>query len=196
MIALCQFIKVAFFLWCLHFQNVAGFDSDILLDACEKGDTETVRRCLSSKPKPDIVSLRRAVLEATPLIIASFQNHLEVVNLLLAHDSSKRHLLAEDFQGYNALMYAAQNGNSAMVARLLQTSTMEQILSPNSAGQTALILASIHNFVNVVDLLLDENMERKHLLAHDREGKTALYWAKTSGHTDILKRLTNAIGRD
>lgn len=185
MIAFPQFLKVTIFLWCLDFQNVVSEGGD-LLTASRNGKAAMVRKILSSmNPEPNVF-FRDHTHKRTALHWASFEGHLDVVELLLHYNSDDDHLLHMASDRMTALMYASLNGHVQVVARLLQCqSAQEQLLLQNEDGQTALMLAVINTRVDVVSVMMDF-VKPEHLQPVDKYHQSTLDHAYRSGDESII----------
>ncbi|HUQ86802.1 MAG TPA: ankyrin repeat domain-containing protein [Vicinamibacterales bacterium] len=149
-----------------------------LVDAVRNGDVEGVRASLKSgadvnQPEGD---------GATALHWAVHRDSLELVKLLLGAGALAN--VANDL-GITPLHLAAANGNVATLRLLL-----DKRANPNAAaasGVTPLMEASRGGSVDAVRLLIAHGADvNAHELAR---GQTALMWAVSRQHPDIVKAL-------
>lgn len=97
--------------------------------------------------------------------------------------------------GITHLMIASAKGDTERVETLLASNpTQEYVMQADKAGNTALMHASPYDkylegrYVPVVKLLLDR-MDKKHLLATNKKGETALILAADTGNKAIVDLL-------
>ncbi len=121
----------------------------------------------------------------TPLLHAVTQNKIQHVELLLAQGAS---LILHNRNHWTPL-YVAANKNLMEIAQLLVTSenaSAQMINYPNTAGGTALMIASMHGYIEMINLLLDNGADINH---QDRINWNALMKAADKGHADVVARL-------
>ena len=100
-----------------------------------------------------------------------------------------QHLLDKGFdpnspseKGVPALLYALQS-EAPKSALLLARHPATQVNAANSAGETALMLAVINHYTDVVKVLIERGADV------NREGWTPLHYAATRGHRDMMRLL-------
>ena len=100
-----------------------------------------------------------------------------------------QHLLDKGFdpnspseKGVPALLYALQS-EAPKSALLLARHPATQVNAANSAGETALMLAVINHYTDVVQVLIERGADV------NREGWTPLHYAATRGHRDMMRLL-------
>jgi ankyrin repeat protein len=96
-------------------------------------------------------------------------------------------LNSQDELDNNALIIASQYGNLE-IAKLLIESKKINVDLQNKKGNTALILASFLGYSEIVKLLLEAGADRN---IKDKDGKTALDYAKENYDNQIIKLINN-----
>jgi ankyrin repeat protein len=147
-------------------------------DAATKGDLEKVKALLKDNPK--LVSSRDATGE-TPLILAAYYGHKDVVDFLLAN---KADVDTRDNKGVTALHSAAVNGFQDVAEALLAHSA--DINARDNHGMTPLHYAAFFGRKNVAELLLASKAD---INAKDDKGATPLHWAAFQGHKEVAELL-------
>ncbi|OBS16221.1 hypothetical protein FPOA_13027 [Fusarium poae] len=87
-----------------------------------------------------------------------------------------------------SLLWAARNGNEAMVKMLVDTGKVDVDAKDNN-GQTPLSWAAENGHEAVVKMLLDTG--KVDVDAKDKGGQTPLWWAATNGHEAVVKMLVD-----
>jgi len=118
---------------------------------------------------------------ATPLMIAAINGDLEICELLLKAGADP---MARNKMGFNAMHWAAGNGEIAIVQLL--SAHKELIDSKSKSGHTPLTLASQQRRSAVCELLLKVGANP---LATDEDGRNAMHWAAAIGLTEIVRFL-------
>ena len=122
--------------------------------------------------------------DATALIMAAQDGHVEAVRLLLAAGANVN-LQAQN--GVTALIMAAQNGHADVIRLLLANGANVNMQRPN--GGTALMSAAYNGHADVIRLLLaagaNVDMQRS-------DGVTALMSAAYNGHVEAVRLLLAA----
>jgi ankyrin repeat protein len=113
-----------------------------LVSAASMGSEEIVRLLLRHGADPNITTESNQ----TPLLLAAHYGHVGIAKLLIASGADVN--LSESRYGHTALVSAAQQGHSEIVALLLDADA--DTLKRTSDGQTALQLASQYNRQSVV----------------------------------------------
>lgn len=148
-------------------------------DAAMRGDKDAVRTLLQHKA--DVNGTQ--VDGTTALHWAVRANDLPLADLLLRNGARPS---AANEAGATPMLLATQNGNAAMVERLLAAGA-----DPNApltkTSDTALMMAARTGKVDAVKVLLDHGAQ---VNAHETwGGTTALMWAVSEHHADVVKLL-------
>ena len=106
----CAVTLCVYFL--LRYFFVTQWD-DVLYRACKEGDLLNVQKALRKRAN---LETKKAPRELTPLMLATLQNNLAIVSLLLAAGAKTE---ARDEEGRTSLMLAAQKGHVDCVHALL-----------------------------------------------------------------------------
>lgn len=188
-----------------------GQSFDKLLEAVEKGDTQTVAGYLEKGLDPNTTdpqgysilmiaarmgraemvslllsrradALRQSPAGDTPLTLASLGGHLETVRILVDSGSPVNRL-----SGWSALHYAAFGGAADVTAYLLERGAHKNAIAPN--GYTPLMLAARNGHVAAAKALLysDPDLARK-----GPAGETALAIAQRGNHSELVDLLKRA----
>ncbi len=155
-------------------------DMSALMQAAEKGDTETVNDLLA---KGADVNAKDSTGRTT-LIYAAFKGHTEIVQALLAKGAEVN---AKDSAGGTALIIAAVMGHADTVQVLLEKGADVNAKSNN--GGTALMGTAAMGYADTVQVLLAKGAE---VNAKTNQGWTALKAAADNKHPDIVKLLKSA----
>ena len=123
---------------------------------------------------------------ATPLILAAWMGHLEVVRLLVEAGADSSHATL-DF-GMTALHSAAQNGHVEVACLLIEN--RGDIDKGTTCGETPLYLAAKNGHVDVVGLLL---AARADSTARTHDGATPFLIAMQCGHNERLLSVAAAV---
>ena len=89
----------------------------------------------------------------TPLIMASFNNNIEIFKILLA-DASDSDINAQDCEGYTSLHWACWHGNEEMAKMLIDRGC--DVNKQNSSGWTPLDFARTRRARHIEELLLQK----------------------------------------
>ncbi len=154
-----------------------------LRNAAFDGQSESVRSILDKGAMPDA----RDSDGRTALMTASFNGHMETVRLLLERGSKVGH---QDRFGRTALMYAA-SGPYPETVRLLLDNGADVNRPDTEEGFTALMFAAAEGQSGVIQVLLAHGADTK---VTDKDGDTALDFAKKNGHQDAIEELKKASG--
>ena len=97
-----------------------------------------------------------------------------------------------DEYGYNALMIAAENGNTDDFQSLMfHESGVEQMKAVNKEKWNVLMLAAYGGHIDIVKLLMHHPLRIKQLSATQSEGFNALMIAAQRGHAAVVELLMN-----
>jgi ankyrin repeat protein len=148
----------------------------ILLKAAKTGDFVAAKKALSCKADPNAQEQNGE----TALMIASGNNHIKIVQLLLAYGANVNG--GGWIVGY-PLMEAAREGHFEIAKLLLEKGADVNIMADE--GFTALDAAIAKNRVEVVQLLLNKGANPNRYVA----GATPLYDAAGYGYAQIVSLL-------
>lgn len=171
----------------------AGADPGIICDrgctalhrACQSESVDVVRQLVGSPRNIAINALDARFSHRSPLMWAVDGYHPEIVVLLFQRDDIDVNRVLPDHFGYNAFHKAAVEGQADMVAALLNHPRID-VNATTSAGETALILATVQGVAEVVELLLDHGADPEILDSH---GGPALLRAVDWNHLPCVKIL-------
>jgi ankyrin repeat domain-containing protein 17 len=148
-------------------------------DAAMRGDKSAVRTLLQQKADVNV----QQIDGTTALHWAVEANDVELADLLLRNGAKAS---AANKAGATPLLLAAENGNAAMIERLLSAGA-----DPNTpltkTSDTALMMAARTGKIDAVKVLLDHKAQ-----VNPKEtwgGTTALMWAASERHPDVVKLL-------
>ena len=122
----------------------------------------------------------------TPLYVASYQGHVQIVQTLLTRNDIDVNQPEDD--GCTPLFMAAQEGNVQIVQTLLTRDDID-VNKPHVDGRTPLIMACYDGHMEIVRLLVQQSNIR---LNQSGRGNSALGWATQKNHTEIIQLLTEA----
>ena len=170
--------------------SVTGF-----LNACEKGDLETLVACFPHCKHLSFVRRDDEGRELNPLHIACKNNQLEVVKWLLLNTDMDVNQPTTDPLQQSALSLALESGHSD-VAKFLINSHSANYTMADAQGVLPFHLACKHNQIEIVKLLfrlggLDVNQK-----TDGHRQQTALSLALESGHMKVAQFLVQHAGAD
>jgi uncharacterized protein len=158
---------------------VFGANRSEVADAAMHGDKAQLRTLLDQKSDVNAPQ----VDGTTALHWAVEENELELTDLLI-HAGAR--VSAANQAGATPLLLATENGNAAIVERLIMAGA-----DPNAPltkfGDTAIMMASRTGKVETVEVLLDRGAQVN--AKESWGGTTALMWAVSERHSDIVKLL-------
>lgn len=158
-------------------------DTNEIFDACRQGNTEKIRELYEGNP---------AILNAedhkgfTPLILATYNNHPQAVDFLLAKGAATDP--ADGFAN-SALMGVCFKGYTEIAQKLLDAGAA--VNQTNSNGATALTFAATFGHLKIAEMLLQKGADVR---ARDSRGKSPLDHAAIQGNQemyDLLVRYAN-----
>ena len=153
-----------------------------LIEASRVGNYEEVKKLLAAGANVNITDGQ----ETTPLWMASSNNHVQIVELLLGagakesiERASKRGYRGrEDPQGTTPLWEASFRNHPEIVQLLLA-----------AGARDAIYIASMRGDIEAVKFFIDEGVD---VNEKDEMNDTALIWAAQRGYTEIVKLLLAA----
>lgn len=154
-----------------------------IYDACRKNDCVTVRRIYEIAPEaihtPDLKGF-------TPLILAVYNNSVEVVDFLLSKAADTG---GQDAAGNTALMGVCFKGYTELAKKLVDAGA--DINERNSNGATALTFAATFGHLEIAELLMKGGAD---LHVQDSRGKTPLDHARMQENWpmfDLIQKYTS-----
>jgi hypothetical protein len=140
------------------------------------------------KAHPGIVNIENEPARETPLYMASYLGHLDIVELLV---ESGAHINHKDARGgWTALNLAASQGHHHIAEYLIIEGA--NLNEKNNVGNTPLMLACLNNngnnYLYIIGLLLDEGVD---ISVENNEGHNAMYNAERNGDPFVIQLLTN-----
>ena len=161
--------------------TVAPDGSSLLMIAARSGKPPMVKTLLAARPKLNV----RNPLGETALMLAAFQGHLEVVQLLISSGAEVNQ------SGWTPLIYSAAQ-NRMDVARLLLKSGA-QVNAQSASGTSALMMAAREGHLSMVLLLMEHGAD---LNLKTDDGATALKVARDRGKKEVADMLLRAGAKD
>ncbi len=150
-------------------------------NAIRDGDLAVVQECSRKNPRLIHSSDQRG---SSPLILATYYNHVEISGFLLENGAT---VDEKDASGNTALMGVCFKGYNDL-AKLLITSGAN-VNARNAMGASCLIFATTFNREYIVKLLLAHGAD---MHAKDDRGNTALDHARMQGLTSLTSLLENS----
>ena len=148
----------------------------------------------SIKGVKDLIKANRGIVNIendaseTPLYMASYLGHLDIVELLVENGARINH--KDTRGGWTALTLASSQGHNHIVEYLIIEGA--NLNERNNIGDTALILACAsndgNNYLKIIGLLLDEGVD---ISIKDNEGHDAMYYAERNGDPFVIQILTD-----
>lgn len=160
----------------------ASASEQALRSAALEGHIEKVRTSLDQGTSPDA----RDPDGRTALMMAAFNGHTQAVRLLMDRGAKVN---AHDGIGRTALMYAAAGPYTQTVKHLINNGAKLDIRD-NAEGFTALMFAAAEGQTEVIKVLLSQGANTR---ITDKDGDTALDFAKKNGHQTAVQALTKAM---
>ena len=115
-------------------------------------------------------------------MLAAYDDHAQVVSLLLNHDARCND---RDATNRTALIYAA-SGPNAETVKILLAAGADPDIADNVERWTALMFAAAEGNVEVVKLLLDHGADKTW---RDVDGDSAEKFAADGGHQEVVQLL-------
>ena len=112
--------------------------------------------------------------------IAAFQGHLSLCKMLM--DKHKIDLHMSNNDGWTALHYSAQRGNSEVVAYFAEMGT--DICLKTNDGTNCLQIAALQGHFNLCKMLIDKHLVDLHMT--DNYGWTELHCSAQSGNCELV----------
>lgn len=147
-----------------------------LIRAALEGRAKVVRRGLEAGLSPDATDGRGT--GNTPLMVAAYNGHTEIVRLLLEEGAQ---IGVRNAEGRTALMFASTGSFPETVALLLRHGA-DPNATDEGEGWSALMFAAAEGHGEVVRTLLEGGADPS---LTDRDGETARTFAENNGHAEV-----------
>jgi ankyrin repeat protein len=160
-----------------------------LYNAAANGNEETVKQYIEKLQNVGKISANvvgENPSKRTALMVAAFNGHTAIVNLLL--DPPLPDVNAKDVNGQTALMFASRAGHTAIVELLLDAPGIDVDERDNN-GFTALMNAAQLSHQYILELLIDRGAN---VNAVSKRGQTALMLVSHKGNVDAVIVLLKA----
>ena len=152
-----------------------------LVQAAREGDIATVRALIAKRA--DVNETSRD--GSTALLWAAYHSDLAMAQALIAAGASTN---TPNKYGVTPLLQASRTGATPVVQALLRAGADPKVTHPE--GETPLMAASYAGSLDSVKLLLEANADVNATDTYQKQ--TALMWAATEGHTEIVEALLGA----
>jgi ankyrin repeat protein len=144
-----------------------SLDPNLIFDACRRNDRELVEKIYEEIPN----SIHAADLKGfTPLILAVYNNSVDVVDFLLQKGAKTS---GQDAAGNTALMGVCFKGYTELAKKLVDAGA--DVNEKNSNDATALTFAATFGHLAIAELLLQNGAD---VNVPDSRGKTPLDHAR------------------
>ena len=151
---------------------------ELLFDAATLGRTDLIAPLIAAGADVN----GRDPRGFTPIILASYNGHLETTEALIAAKGDA--CLPDRDQGNTAQMGVAFKGDDRIAARLLKAGC--DVDARNHAGQTALMMAALFGRTAQIDMLIAAGADRT---AVDAAGRSAAAVAAAQGNAAVVTQL-------
>ncbi len=152
-----------------------------LVQAAREGDIATVRALIAKRA--DVNETSRD--GSTALLWAAYHSDLAMAQALIAAGATTN---TPNKYGVTPLLQASRTGATPVVQALLRAGADPKLTHPE--GETPLMAASYAGSLGSVKLLLEANADVNATDTYQKQ--TALMWAATEGHTEIVEALMAA----
>lgn len=159
-----------------------SFAPEDLVRASLDGDLTTVRRAVEQGVGPNVTDRRGN--GNTPLMLAAYNGHVEIVRYLL---DERARIDARNAQGRTPLIFAS-TGSFPETVRLLLERGADPNATDDAEGWSALMFAAAEGHEEVVRTLLEHGADPT---LEDRDGETAATFARNGDHTEITDLLAD-----
>ncbi|XP_071797921.1 ankyrin repeat domain-containing protein 55-like [Asterias amurensis] len=158
-----------------------------LAEAAFRGDTNRVQEIME-EIRDNFESVEMKTYNGmTPLMAAAFKGHLDIVNILVLHNTA---LESRDRDGDTALAYAVHGNQPKIVWYLLDKGS--DINTSNKKGMTPINIATCEDHWSCAESIVTHRLGCNvncRVEMKNYNGKTPLMAAAFKGHLDIVRRL-------
>lgn len=151
-----------------------------LLIAADRGHADIVKMLLQRGASVDIKNSK----QVTALELAAVSGHAAVVEVLLEHGANPN---TETPEGMTVLMLAAKHGHTDIAEVLLKHGT-DVNRKTSDKNYTAIMFAAYGGHTETVEMLMQKGAN---IDVINKDGKTALQYAKDKGHKAIVDLLAS-----
>ena len=158
-------------------------ESAEIFDACRRNELEKVERIYQNDPEAIHVADMKGF---TPLILAVYNNSVDVVDFLLKNGAKTE---GQDAAGNTALMGVCFKGYKELAQKLVEAGAY--VNERNSNGATALTFAATFGHLEIAELLLQKGADTN---VPDSRGKTPLDHARMQENWpmyDLIEKYKN-----
>ncbi|GEO11278.1 hypothetical protein SAE01_37740 [Segetibacter aerophilus] len=158
-------------------------DTTQIFDACRRNDLDLVERIYEENPEAIHAVDTKGF---TPLILAVYNNSLDVVDFLLKKGAKTS---GQDAAGNTALMGVCFKGYTELAQKLVDAGA--DVNERNSNGATALTFAATFGHLQIAEILLKKGAD---LTLQDSRGKTPLDHARLQENWpmyDLIEQFAN-----
>jgi ankyrin repeat protein len=149
-----------------------------MMDATRQGDLEALGSLLANRTDPDATEPDGS----RALHWAVYRDNVDAVRLLIEAGATPT---VKNREGASPMYLAATNGNAEIIEILLDAGEDANAIV-TAEGESALMLASLTGNDRAVRILLERGADVNHV---QERGQTALMWAASEGHADVLEIL-------
>lgn len=171
-----------------HSQLKIDWDSE-LLEAATEGNFEQFRKAFTHGANINV----KNIFGQSALILAAEHSNKEIVGLIvyLHHAGMSVELNAKCNAGYTPLMLATINCDKEIVKILLPLLTLEQLMTKDMGGSTALMWAAEKGDTEIFNLMISYFKDKKECMAEQLDVQdgldyTCLMHAAEKGHANIV----------
>lgn len=159
-------------------------EENALMEAAYLGEFDEVRRLIKNGASVNVTDAERR----SPMMFAAFNGHTAVVEYFL---DAGAQIDSKDSSGRTALMYASSGDFAGTVELLLERGAKVNVRG-TLEGFTPLMTAAAEGLVDVVQVLLDAGADPD---LTDKDGDTALKFARQNGHAEVVALLESPTDR-
>ena len=158
------------------------FNTDQLMQSALNGEHKNVEAALNNGFDVNTIDANKRTL----LMLASFNGHTELVELLIAKGSNVN---LRDGVSRSALMYAS-TGPFAPTVNILLKAGAEPNMTDDGQNWTPAMMAAAEGQLEVLKVLVKNGADLEMV---DVDGESPLYFAKSNGHSEVVKYIQSQL---